>query len=241
MTKRWALIIGVLFLLILGIGGCYIHKVKSDYLKAAEAAHMSLTLQDSLLQTKIKEVRDSSGRQIQVYRVQAVTAEQLAYSKSTEAEQLRKDLHRVKASVKDLISTTSVESTTGTVFTQTLHDTIPCTDTGDIPTIQFSDSTKWHKVFGLLTFSRAGRNIVLDNVYIEDSVHNKSSITHYSDGGLFRPTHVNLMITQDNPSTITGKVQNYDIYVPKKWYEKWWVHTAAGAVLGGYATYRLIR
>lgn len=102
--------------------------------------HKTSILNDSLLQKKILDIRDSSGREIQVYEVTTVTQAQLLTSKSQEIEQLKKDVKLTGNKLKNLITHTTVGSTTHDTVKIPVEHFIHLTDTGtfSIPIATYS-------------------------------------------------------------------------------------------------------
>ena len=47
-------------------------------------------------------------------------------------------------------------------------------------------------------------------------------------------------ITNSNPYMIVDGITSYTIKKNEKWYQKWWVHTIGGGIIGGWVTLRLL-
>lgn len=190
-------------------------------------------LNDSNLQKKILDIRDSSGREIQIYQIKTITQEQLLTSNSEEAKQLREDLHLINGKLKRLISSTSVGSVTHDTVKIPVEKIIKLTDTGSfsIPIATYRPDS-FITLSGSSQFRRIASGFKFENVNLDYTLINKSSITYFNKTRFLRKTLLELQVTQDNPKTITNKIQTYYITPEKKWYQKTGAHIATGIVIG---------
>lgn len=187
-------------------------------------------LNDSLLQKKILHIRDSSNRELTVYSAQTINTNQLLTSKSKEADQLRADLKRVKGNIEHVTSSTSVASNTTDTSHIKIDSIVSIKDTG-VKVIPFSyipDS--FLSMQGSTAIHIGSDSIEVLEHTIAYSIANKSSLTFYNESKFLHKSQLKALITQDNPHTTTGKVQIYYISPEKKWFEKWYVHSAIGAI-----------
>jgi len=189
-------------------------------------------LNDSLLQKKTQDIRDSSGREIVTYKVQTINAQQLAQSNSKEAEQLRYQLKLAGHKVKEIKSSVSETTTTKGIATITVHDTISCKDTGTV-LAHFGDNTdSFLQVKGTASFLLIPGSIVFKSASIDYTLQGGTTVTWLNKSRFLRKAQLELMVTELNPHTTINKVQTYSITPDKKFYQKWWFHAATGAVIG---------
>lgn len=217
-------IIAILSIIVLCLGLSY---WKDSREWAAE--RQTYTLNDSLLQKKVLEIRDSSNRQIVEYDVEVIRTNQLLQSSSAENQQLRKDLALVKGKLENVQSSTTINAVT--------HDTIPfqvdhfisVKDTGikQIP-LHYQPDT-FITATGMSTFRVVDTGIHYLSTTIDLSVRNSTTMTYFNQSKFLQKEKLKLLITQQNPHTITGKVQTYYLQPEKKLFQKWWFHTAVGA------------
>lgn len=187
-------------------------------------------LNDSLLQKKVIDTRDSSGRQLQVYQLQAITSTQLAQSSAAEAIQLRKDLDKVHGKLSKVTSSVSVGSSTHDSVVIPVYDTIRLADSGSVHLPFAAIPDTFLTLSGSVNLSRIPGALVLDSVQVAYLIHNRLSITHYTQHKFLHKSTINLLVTSDNPHTDIGKVQTYTIVTNKKFFQKWYTHVAIGAV-----------
>ncbi len=180
------------------------------------------------MQEKTKDIRDSAGRQIQSYKLETITNSQLYMSSSLEIAQLKQDLQKVHGKLHNVKDYTSVKTTTHDTVSIALHDTVADTGIIHIPFVATPDS--FLTLLGYTTLHHIPGSLVTDSVEVIYSIHNRLSITHYTQHKFLRPQTINLLITSDNNHTDIGKVQTYTVVTNRKFLQKWYVHVAAGVV-----------
>jgi hypothetical protein len=187
-------------------------------------------LNDSLLQKKVLDIRDSAGRQIQVYKTQSITSQQLATSQSAEMVQLRKDLKLAGGKQKNINSSTSVHTNTHDTVSVAIHDTIKLADTGKV-SIPFSTTPDtFIRITGINHLHHLPGSLIFDSITLAYSISNRLSVTHFTKHPFLRKSTTNLLITSDNPHTDIGKVQNYSVVNNKKFFQKWYFHVGCGVL-----------
>jgi hypothetical protein len=55
-----------------------------------------------------------------------------------------------------------------------------------------------------------------------------------------RPTPI-VTVTNTNPYMQTEGISSFEFKQNQKWYQKWWIHAIEGAILGGIATYYIVK
>ena len=190
-------------------------------------------LNDSLLQHKVLDIRDSANRQIVEYDIQAITKEQLLTSKSIEAEQLRKDLAKVNAKISTIHSSTIIHTTTRDTIMISVDHFIGRSDTGLISIPFEYEPDTFLQLQGISTFHNTDSGLLYKSTGIDITIANSTSITYFNRSKFLHLHQLELLITQDNPHTTTGKVQTYYIHPEKKWYQTWTCHAITGAILSG--------
>ncbi len=187
-------------------------------------------LNDSSLQHKILDIRDSAGRQVQVYQVQTITSQQLATSRSAEAEQLRYQLKLAGGKPNQVTSSTTTHTTTQGNVQITTHDTISCLDTG-IYSIAFADTTtdSFMRLTGTTTFRAIPKSLVMQSVGIAYELKGGTSITYFNKSRLLHKAQLEVVVTELNPKTTTNKVQTYNITPKQHLHQKWYTHIIVGA------------
>lgn len=224
--QKFIIIILILLSLFLGVSWW---NSTIDYKKQLSTS----VLNDFLMQKKILDTRDSTGRVIQVYQLQTITSEQLATSKSQEAQQLRKDLKIAGGKLNRVSSSATVRTSLIDTVHVSVNDTIHFTDTG-LVTIPFTSDTladTFNRVSGTAIFYPIGTGIVFKELVPVISVKGGTSLTYFFKGGFLKKSHTDLMITENNPKVTINKIQTYTVVNNKKWYEKWWVHIMVGSAL----------
>lgn len=187
-------------------------------------------LNDSLLQTREKTYRDSANREIVKFSVQSINTDQLLTSKSAEALQLKKDLDIAHAKLKDVNSSTSVSSTTQDTVRISVDHIITKADTGTFAIPFHSEPDTFLSIEGSSIFKRVDTNSYMYKaIDINYKIKNNSTVTYYNQSQFLKKPKLQLLISQDNPHTTTGKVQTYYITPDKKWYQRFWVHAVVGS------------
>ncbi len=197
-------------------------------------------LNDSLIQKKVLDIRDSSGRQIVKYDLVAIRANDLLLSQSNQIEQLKKDLK--KAKLKDVHSTVSIATETGGTIDIDLGDTlktpVPGND-GKIDTSSLSISVsdtmdRFVKVKGIAKFKPLVIGYVFTGLKLNYLIKDTLTVTHALESHLFRKSTMELLITDASPHATIKNVQSYYVDIEKKWYEKWWIHATVGFAAGAF-------
>lgn len=204
----------------------YYHSVRSW-----EKERDTYVLKDSLLQRRVLDVRDSAGREISVYKVQTINMAQLLQSSSSENKKLKEDLKVAHANLKDVESSTTVASSTKDTARIRIDSFIYVKDTGIKKIPFFYSPDTFMTVTGISTFHVFDSGISLDSTQINVDIKNSCSITYYNESKFLRPEQIKLLIAQDNPHTITGKVQTYYLSPEKKWFQKVWIHAVTGGII----------
>ena len=153
-------------------------------------------------------------------------------------EQVKKDLKAVGVKLNKVLSITRVGLTTTDSILVPVHDTIQVCGTDDFKTQKnFNYEDKWLNLKGSADFTKIGDNLVFDNLKVNYQVNNELGVTYEYDRDWFLgKKYLSLTVTSENPNTTTGKVQTFVIKPEKRFYEKWWFHTAVGFAAGWYIT-----
>lgn len=118
---------------------------------------------------------------------------------------------------------------------QLVHDTIkfpvkiPC----DFKPIPFVQKTKLYSFTGFVM----PLELAFDTIRFYDD---QSIVLGTKRKGLFKKEYT-VDVIHSNPYFHTTNIGAYTVSPENKWYEKWWAHMLAGAVIGGVVDHKLLK
>lgn len=157
------------------------------------------------------------------------SGKQIAYNKALEINEkallsmndsLSKALKRLKIKKPNSFTIIKTETSIDSVKVP-IADSLPC----DSFVYDAIVDSPYYKIDFTLTQSDLTFNSIL--------IPNKQSIlVGTKRNGFLRPNEYVVTVENSNPYMSVTGLQNYTVKPKKRWYEKWWLHVAVGAVAG---------
>jgi hypothetical protein len=230
----------ILAALLLAVGISYIY---SSLQWAKSRKHYMIN--DSTMQTKVKDIRDSAGREIVVYKVEAMRTNDLLGLATAQGQRLQSDLDKAKLKKKNVRSSVELDvNTEGSVSLEIGDSLLVKDDSGEIDTglvvIPFSDSTdEFLKLKGTADFHPIAKGFVFRGLKFDYGIKDTFTVTHVLTGSVFTGEGMNVMVTTANKHSTIENVKSIYVPVEKKWFEKWYIHAGAGVVVGIFIASKL--
>lgn len=187
-------------------------------------------LDNSKLQHKVSDIRDSAGREIQTYTVQTIDIQQLLNEKNRQVDDLTYQLHLSGLKLKNLHSSVSVNQSTHDTLHIPIHDTIACMDSGTLQ-IPFSDTTTdtFLRVTGTSQFRAIPHSLVYESTRLDYTLRSGVTVNWVDKSRFLQRSQLELQVAEHNPHSITYGVQSYSVRTNRKFFQKFWFHAAIGA------------
>jgi hypothetical protein len=212
--KPWKYIVIIVALVI--ISGIFLALFiqKNNQLKQSQQAFGNVQLANTVL----TKTRDKLNREVSTFKAYQFTMQQLNSMNDSNIANLKRDL----SYWKNLVSHTSVGSTTRDTLKVPVHDTVFRQGDSTMTARVFKWNDRWMGLHGFVFNTYAE---------IDYSIRNNTTIDYYwKRDHWYSKQYFAGSIIQDNPHTTTGKVVQFTIVSPQtKWYEKWWLYLIAGA------------
>jgi len=219
MFEIWKKYNTLILLAIITIGALF-------YIKSCTQHNADQERITALLEYKhiVKQYKTKDGKVVNYNNSITVTPEDLKIVQDT----LLSYIENLKLKIKDVHSSTII---TERLRIDTLEIPVYLTDCKFDTTVQVNDPNY------NMNINLTNKGLTFNTLEFP----NRLGITHVDKREKWWKGKESIVtITNSNPYMIVDGITSYTIKKNEKWYQKWWVHTIGGGIIGGWVTLRLL-
>lgn len=182
-------------------------------------------------QKLVQDTRDSAGREISVFQVQAIGKDQLHEVDSAEKEELNYQLKQAHLKLKNVHSTVTFEQVTHDTTSIAVHDTLKFGDTVEQSVnLESSDIDTFIHFTGIAHFKPYPKVWVFKDMSLDYTIKTGATVTWADRSKFLHRSQLELELTETNPKSTTYGVRSYYITPDKQWYQTFWFHFSLGVI-----------
>jgi len=182
-------------------------------------------------QKLVQDTRDSVGREITVFQVQAIGKDQLHNIDSAERAELNYQLQQAHLKLKNVHNTVTFGQTTHDTTSVVLHDTLNLGDSAE-KLVNFQDpgTDTFIRFIGVADFKPIPGAYIFKELTLDYTLKTGATVTWVNRSKFLRRAQLELQLVEANPKSTTYGVRSYYIIPEKKFYQTWWFHAGLGVV-----------